>query len=82
MSSISFWETSKSGKPCERLIALCSTANCDITAKMEVPVRGSLDFMVPGKFVISIEIITDKANVMIIDLLFLILHSDMNRLHQ
>jgi hypothetical protein len=49
---ISSADTGKSGNPCARLIALYWLESCDITANMEVPVRGSLDLIVPGKFVI------------------------------
>lgn len=43
----------KSGKPCDKLIALCSCANADITVKMVVPVFGSLDFIREGNAGIS-----------------------------
>src|SRR4029079_12211817 len=36
---------SKSGKPCERLIALCSCARRDITVKIVVPTSGSFEAM-------------------------------------
>src|SRR6185436_15997620 len=39
---------SKSGKPCDRLIALCSCASFDITVKIVVPTAGSLDAMGRG----------------------------------
>ena len=41
-SSTSRGGGSKSGKPCERLIAPCSAARRDITVKMVVPTSGSL----------------------------------------
>jgi len=34
---------SKSGNPCERLIAPCSCASRDMTVKIVVPTRGSLE---------------------------------------
>src|SRR5258705_12385775 len=36
---------SKSGKPCDRLIALCSWASRDMTVKIVVPTLGSLEAM-------------------------------------
>src|SRR5262245_19287542 len=43
--SRSSFAQSKSGKPCDRLIALCSCARRDITVKMVVPTSGSLEAM-------------------------------------
>lgn len=37
------FETGKSGKPCDKLMAPCSWAMRDMTVKMEVPVSGSRD---------------------------------------
>src|SRR5512134_2561055 len=47
--SRSSFAQSKSGKPCDRLIALCSCASRDITVKIVVPTLGSLDAMGRGK---------------------------------
>jgi hypothetical protein len=43
----------KSGKPCDRLIALCSFAKADMVVKMVVPTVGSFEFMVEGKFIMQ-----------------------------
>src|SRR5215213_10506499 len=39
-SAVSAGAASKSGNPCERLIAPCSSARCDMTVKMLTPVDG------------------------------------------
>jgi hypothetical protein len=42
--------TSKSGKPCDKLIALCLLAKAVIVVNIVVPTLGNLDFMVPGNW--------------------------------
>jgi len=50
-NEISSLEIGKSGNPWERLIALCSLASPDITAKIDVPVPGSFEVKEPSKIV-------------------------------
>src|SRR4029078_11933958 len=42
-ASTSAGSQSKSGNPCDKLIAPVSAASCDITVKMVVPTAGSFD---------------------------------------
>jgi hypothetical protein len=52
--------TGKLGKPCDKLMAWCSVAICDITVKILVPICGSFDmplFLVKIKKSTSIEVL-------------------------
>ena len=45
----------KSGKPCDKLMALCSFANADMVVKIVVPIAGSFELMLEGKFMLVVQ---------------------------